>query len=89
MLGESDEIVAGQRVQIFYENKWYEATYQTVELKPRRYVVVCDVDRAREKPTRCPAHCVTLDMETDLTDMFPPNKSISISMISSQGSILI
>ena len=81
MLGESDEIVAGQRVQIFYENKWYKATYQTVELKPRRYVVVCDVDRAREKPTRCPAHCVTLDMETDLTDMFPPNKSISISMM--------
>lgn len=43
--------------------------------------MICDVDRERQKPTKCPAHCVTLDMDTDLTDTFPPDKSVSTSMI--------
>ena len=81
VLEESDELVAGQRVQIFYSDKWYKATYKSSEKDPRRFVVICDVDREGQKPTKCPAHCVTLDMDTDLTDMFPPDKEVSISMI--------
>ncbi len=59
----------------------YKATYKSSEKDPRRFIVICDVDRERQKPTKCPAHCVTLDMDTDLTDTFPPDKSVSTSMI--------
>jgi len=80
VLEETDELVPGQRVQIHFEKMWYHATYKELDLNPRRCVVVCDVDKELDKPTRCPAHLVTSDTDTDLTGMSPPHQSVSISM---------